>query len=126
MPRSVRLQWPGAHYHVMAPGNRRQAIFRDADDQHFFLKGLDEACARTGWRVHAWVLMGNHYHLHVETPEPNLPGSDSRKVEIASKVWEQTTAGQTWIAERLHMKSAANVSQILRRASPSRSAVKIC
>jgi putative transposase len=38
----------------------------------FFLHTLGEACERTGWRVHAWVLMGNHYHLLLETPEPNL------------------------------------------------------
>ena len=334
VPRSVRLQYPGAHYHVMARGNRRQTIFRDGEDRHFFLKALGEACERTGWRVHAWVLMDNHYHLHVETPEPNLvdgmkwlqntytrrfntrhrewgrlfgdrykaipiergagdyycmlveylhlnpvrarlvrldrgetlldyrwsslaaayavparrrapwmavpeglaafncpdtaagrrryverldgrarqepretcglalgaedgrrsdlrrgwywgsqvfadrlhaflnnqgkpaanrtyrsapqhrehdrrraeslvkdgmqihglttkdlwslPGSDSRKVEIAKQVWEQTTAGQAWIAERLQMKSAANVSQILRRASNGNPTVKIC
>ena len=48
---------------------------------------------------------------------PFLPGSDVRKIEMAKQVWEQTTAGQAWIAKRLHMKSAANVSQILRRAS---------
>lgn len=72
MPRSVRLQWPGAHYHVMARGNRRQPIFLDDDDRRFFLNTLSQACGRTGWRVHAWVLMGNHYHLLIQTPEPNL------------------------------------------------------
>ena len=41
-------------------------------DRRFFLKTLGEACQMTGWRVHAWVLMGNHYHLSIETPEPNL------------------------------------------------------
>lgn len=72
MPRSVRLQWPGAHYHVMARGNRRQAIFCDDDDRRFFLNTLSQACGRTGWRIHGWVLMGNHYHLLIQTPEPNL------------------------------------------------------
>jgi len=56
----------------MARGNRREAIFRDAADRHFFLQTLGEACAKTGWRVHAWVLLSNHYHLFLETPEANL------------------------------------------------------
>ena len=56
----------------MAPGNRREVIFAAEDDRHFFLKTLGEAYAMTGWRVHAWVLMSNHYHLLIETPEPNF------------------------------------------------------
>ncbi len=58
----------------MARGNRREPIYMDDDDRRFFLGTLAEACERTGWRVHAWVLMGNHYHLFLETPEPNLVG----------------------------------------------------
>ena len=72
MPRSIRIEYPGAFYHVMARGNRREAIFRDEADRGFFLKTLGEACAMTGWRIHAWVLLRNHYHLFVETPEANL------------------------------------------------------
>jgi putative transposase len=72
MARSLRLEYEGAFYHVMARGNRRQNIFRDDTDREFFLRTLGEACGRTGWRVHAWVLMGNHYHCFLETPEPNL------------------------------------------------------
>lgn len=56
----------------MARGNRRQEIFFDDGDRRFFLKTLAEVCERTGWRVHAWVLMNNHYHLLIETPDPNL------------------------------------------------------
>jgi putative transposase len=82
MPRSLRLQFPGAHYHVMARGNHREAIFLDDDDRRFFLQTLAQACAMTGWRVHAWVLMGNHYHLFLETPEPNL---------VAGMQWLQNT-----------------------------------
>ena len=72
MPRSVRIEFPGAFYHLMARGNRRQPIFADDDDRRFFLKALADACEMTGWRVHAWALMSNHYHLMIETPEPNL------------------------------------------------------
>lgn len=72
MPRSIRIEHPGAFYHVMARGNRREEIYRDEEDRRFFLKALGEACGMTGWRVHAWVLMSNHYHLLIETPEANL------------------------------------------------------
>ncbi len=56
----------------MARGNRRQVIFRDDGDYRRFLETLGEACRKTGWRIHAYVLMANHYHLLLETPEPNL------------------------------------------------------
>jgi putative transposase len=72
MARSIRIEFPGAYYHVMARGNRREKIFMDEEDRRFFLRTLGEACVRTGWRVHAWVLMSNHYHLLLETPEANL------------------------------------------------------
>ena len=74
MPRSLRLEFPGAFYHVMARGNRREAIFHDDDNRRFFLATFFEACAMTvtGWRVHAWVLIRNHYHLFIETPEASL------------------------------------------------------
>ena len=72
MARSIRIDYAGAFYHVMARGNRREASFLDDDDRRFFLHTLAQACERTGWRVHAWVLMGNHYHLFIETTEANL------------------------------------------------------
>src|SRR5882724_2201219 len=56
----------------MARGNRREAIFRTDQDWQMFLQTLGEACTMTGWKVHAWVLMSNHYHLVIETPEANL------------------------------------------------------
>ncbi len=72
MARSIRIEFEGALYHIMARGNRRETIFLDDEDRLIFLHTLGEACERTGWRVHAWVLMGNHYHLMIETPEANL------------------------------------------------------
>ena len=72
MPRSIRIEYAGAVYHVMCRGDRREPIFRDEADRRCFLETLGEVCARTGFRIHAYVLMGNHYHLLVETPEPNL------------------------------------------------------
>ena len=69
MARSLRVEYPGAYYHVMARGNRREDIFLDDNDRGFFLQAVSEACAQTGWLVHAWALMSNHYHLCIETPE---------------------------------------------------------
>lgn len=72
MPRQLRIQYPGACYHVMARGNRRQAIVTSDEDRKLFVTTLGEVCGRTGWEVLAWVLMDNHYHWLIRTPEPNL------------------------------------------------------
>ena len=72
MARGLRIQYPGAVYHVMSRGNQGREIFRDDEDRQLFLKTLDEACSKTGWAVHAYVLMGNHYHALLETSEANL------------------------------------------------------
>ena len=85
MARPLRIEYPGAVYHVMARGNQRQAIFRDDADRQRFMATLGEACQKTGWRVHAFVLMGNHYHLLLETPEANL---------VAGMKWLQGTYTQ--------------------------------
>ncbi len=72
MARKLRLESEGGVYHVLNRGNYRADIFRSEKTKAAFLKCLDETCARTGWRVHAWSLMTNHYHLAVETPQANL------------------------------------------------------
>lgn len=82
MPRKARVEFAGAVYHLMDRGDRQEAIFRDDDDRERFLVTLGQACDRTGWRVHAFVLMTNHYHLLVETPQPNL---------VAGMRWFQTS-----------------------------------
>ncbi len=56
----------------MNRGDRREAIFADEADRRRFLETLAEACQKTGWQVHAYCLMSNHFHLVVETPQPNL------------------------------------------------------
>jgi REP element-mobilizing transposase RayT len=72
MPRKLRVQYPGAIYHVMNRGDRRDAIFADDQDRWRFLQTLGQACEKTGWQVHAYCLMSNHFHLVLETPQPNL------------------------------------------------------
>ena len=68
----MRLESEGGIYHVINRGNYRADIFRWDKTKAAFLKCLDETCEKTGWRVHAWCLMSNHYHLAVETPRANL------------------------------------------------------
>src|ERR1017187_4495725 len=72
MARKLRVEYPGAVYHVMNRGDRREAIFRDDKDRQMFVSTLAEACGKTGWEVHALCLMGNHFHLVMETPRGNL------------------------------------------------------
>ncbi len=75
MPRKLRIQYAGAIYHVMNRGDRREDIFADNADRARFLETLSEACGKTGWQIHAYCLMNNHFHVVVETPQPNLvPG----------------------------------------------------
>jgi len=72
VPRKLRVQYPGAIYHVMNRGDRREAIFDGDHDRHRFLQTLGQACEKTGWQVHAYCLVSNQFHLVVETPQPNL------------------------------------------------------
>ena len=72
MPRKLRVEYPGAIYHVMNRGDRREPIFKDDADRRRFLDTLGEACGKTGWQVLAYCLMPNHFHLVVETPQGNL------------------------------------------------------
>lgn len=72
MARPLRLEFPGAVYHVTNRGDRRELIFLDDEDRAAFLKLLGREVQQQGWRLFAYCLMDNHYHLLVETPEPNL------------------------------------------------------
>ncbi len=87
MARPIRIEYGGAVYHVMARGNQGQAIFADDLDRRVWLMTLGEACAKTGWRIHAYVLMPDHYHLLVETAEGNL---------VAGMKWLQGTYTQRY------------------------------
>ncbi len=72
MARKLRVEYPGAIYHLLNRGDRRERIFEDDADRHLFLKTLGQTCAKTDWQVHAYCLMNNHFHLVVETPKANL------------------------------------------------------
>ncbi len=72
MARPLRILLPGGWYHVTSRGNRRTALFLGDPDRGHFLGLLAELPDRFGLEVHAYVLMENHYHLLVRTPDPNL------------------------------------------------------
>lgn len=82
MPRKLRLEYPGAIYHVINRGNYRSFVFEAKGAAQAFEACVFEACERAGWVLHAFVIMGNHYHLAVETPQGNL---------VAGMQWLQST-----------------------------------
>lgn len=82
MPRKLRLEFPGACYHVINRGNYRADIFKTEGARAAFEACLFEACIKSNWVLHAYVVMSNHYHLALETPDGNL---------VAGMHWLQAT-----------------------------------
>jgi putative transposase len=72
MARRLRLQYPGATYHVINRGNYRCDLFESAGAAQAFERALGEACRSFGWVVHAFVIMRNHFHVAMTTRDPNL------------------------------------------------------
>jgi len=72
MSRPLRLEYPGALYHVTSRGNAQADIFLGDDDREIFVRLLRDEIGQQGWICYAWCLMDNHYHFLIETPEANL------------------------------------------------------
>lgn len=72
MARQLRVEFPGAVYHVTSRGNARKSIYLSDNDRHDFLDILHLVVQRYHWLCHSYCLMGNHYHFLFETPEANL------------------------------------------------------
>lgn len=72
MARPLRIEYPGALYHVISRGNAYQNIYRDDKDRNKFLDWIKDAVEIHNLIVHAYCLMNNHYHLLIETPDANL------------------------------------------------------
>lgn len=72
MPRKPRIEYDGALYHLMCRGDRKENIFLDDIDRNCLLEALGQACDRAGWVVHSYVLLKNHFHLLLETPNAGL------------------------------------------------------
>jgi REP element-mobilizing transposase RayT len=82
MARRLRIQRPGALYHVINRGNYRRDLFETVGAAQAFEAALDEACRRHHWLIHAFAILRNHFHLALETPQPNL---------VEGMHWLQTT-----------------------------------
>ncbi len=89
MARPLRYEAAGAVYHVMARGDGGKTVFEDDKDRYGWVDLLERGCERFGWRVHAWVLMGNHFHLLLETPEPNLVAGMKWMLGVYSQGWNR-------------------------------------
>ena len=86
MARPLRLEFPGAVYHVTSRGDRREPIFEDDSDRNAFLTVVAQAMERFDAVVLAYCLMGNHYHLVIQTRAGNL----SRLMQQLNGVYTQT------------------------------------
>lgn len=73
MARPLRINYPGAFYHITARGNEQKDIFKSKRDRIKFLEYLESSSERYDAVIHAFCLMNNHYHLLLETPAGNLP-----------------------------------------------------
>jgi putative transposase len=72
MARALRIEYEGAFYHVTSRGNDRKRIFFSKSDYSKFKSYLEEGMKKFGYRLHSYVLMTNHYHLLIETPNANF------------------------------------------------------
>jgi len=82
MPRKLRIEYPGATYHIISRGNYRKDLFTQIGSGEAFERAIFEVVERCGWDLYAYLIMSNHYHLALRTPEPNL---------VAGMKWLQST-----------------------------------
>ncbi len=110
MARQPRFQYPGALYHVMARGNGGDAVFVTDDDRKAFLYRLGQVCESHGWQVHAWVLMGNHFHLLLETPQPNLVSGMKWLLSAYSQGWNRARKRRGHVFQERYKAVPVNAS----------------
>ncbi len=101
MARALRVEYPGARYHLMCRGNQSRNIFESQEDADLFVRCLGEMCLRNQSVVHAWCLMSNHYHLLLETPNGNLvdamkwfQGTFTQRYNARHKLWGHLFQGR--------------------------------
>jgi hypothetical protein len=109
MSRKLRIEYPGAMYHVMNRGDQREDIFRDDHDRQKFLSTLGEACAKTEWQAGKELerLGWDEDQLRAR------PKGHRSKVMLARRLRQETTMSLKWIAGRLQMGSWTYVSNLL-------------
>ena len=96
MARPLRIDFPGGVYHVTARGYERRPVVRDDEDPVHWVRILDRVALRFGWRIFAWALMRNHWHVFLSTPEPNL-----------SRGMHDLNSGYATVFNRRHRRSGA-------------------
>ncbi|MFJ1266936.1 transposase [Legionella lytica] len=85
MVRALRIEYPGALYHITTRGNKQENIYLSDEDRILFLEILSHVCMRCNWVCYAYCLMSNHYHLLVETPHGNL----SKGMQLLNGIYTQ-------------------------------------
>jgi putative transposase len=111
MARSLRIEYPGAIYHVLNRGNYRHDVFGVEGSKNIFEATLRQSCERFEWILHAYCLLSNHYHIAIETPDPNLS---------AGMQWLQSTYANRFnrlVNERGHVFQGRYKSLIIERDS---------
>lgn len=99
MPRKPRIEFAGAFYHILSRGDRGEPIYLDADDCRMFLATVAELCDRTGFLLHAYVLM--------------LKQSHSRKQGLVWLIKGHCVVPDEWILKRLEMGHRSNISRAI-------------
>jgi putative transposase len=89
MARRLRIQYPGAIYHLMVRGNGRRGIVRDDADRDRVVEYLGRAAVRCSWRVYAFVVTSNHLHVVLKTPEPNLARGMQSFLSAYANAWSR-------------------------------------
>ena len=98
MPRALRVEYPGAMDHILDRGDRQERIILDEVDRRDWLKTLAEACRKTGWQVHAYCLMSNHFHKAIDkVRRAGLRPAFDSPIGMGFRFW--------WRAERWHTQS---------------------
>ena len=142
MARRLRIQFPGARYHVINRGNLRHDIFATAGARRSFAGVTGEACGKFGWRMHAYIVMRNHFHSQSEVKELQserweralesaLQESGRSPAELASAPqnapWKRALARRLrdaaappyrWLAEKLCMGKPGSVRAYVHAAGP--------
>ena len=100
MPRPPRPQFAGARYHLMSRGVARLPVFRDDEDRDAFLTMFGKVVRELGWKCLGYCLMETHYHLVVETPEPNLARGMQRLNSCFAANFNRRHGGRGHVFER--------------------------
>jgi REP element-mobilizing transposase RayT len=87
--RPLRIEFPGALYHVTSRGDRQEPVYEDDEDRRTHLGILGAVVERYGWLCYAYCLMGNHYHRVIETSEGNLSKGMRHLNGVYTQVWNR-------------------------------------